>query len=108
MCLMDLEVALGYGECPVCFDPICSKGASVMTDRAQAMQKDFFSWSQQPNDLKPKRVCRHFLCQECAPTIIPKLCPVCRRDFVAVVNVPDPVANPSQWFDMVDINQVRM
>eukprot|EP00903_Cladosiphon_okamuranus_P016360 g15087.t1 len=56
-------------------------------------------------EILPKRVCRHFLCQECAPTIIPRRCPVCRRDFVATVNVPDPLADPMRWFHVVDCDQ---
>ena len=43
---------------------------------------------------------------QCAPTIVPHKCPVCRRDFVATCNVPDPLADPVRWFHVVDCDQV--
>lgn len=55
---MDLEIAAGYGECSVCFEPLCTKGASVMTD-GQGQPAGLFR-----RETLPKRVCRHFLCQE--------------------------------------------
>lgn len=58
MSTMDLEIAAGYGECSVCFEPLCTKGASVMVD-GSGQQAGFL----RPERL-PKRVCRHFLCQE--------------------------------------------
>eukprot|EP00752_Nemacystus_decipiens_P006257 g5642.t1 len=99
MTTMDLEIAAGYGECSVCFEPLCTKGASVMTD-GQGQQGGLFR-----RETLPKRICRHFLCQECAPTIVPRKCPVCRRDFVTTINVPDPLVDPVRWFHVVDCDQ---
>ncbi|CAN0537844.1 unnamed protein product [Scytosiphon promiscuus] len=55
---MDLEIAAGFGECCVCFEPLCAKGASVMTDGTGRVAGIFRS------ETLPNRVCRHFLCQE--------------------------------------------
>ncbi|CAM9805956.1 unnamed protein product [Ectocarpus sp. 12 AP-2014] len=99
MSTMDLEIAAGYGECSVCFEHLCAKGASVMVDGSG--QQAGFLRAERP----PRRVCRHFLCQECAPTIIPRKCPVCRRDFVSTLDVPDPITNPVRWFHVVDRDQ---
>eukprot|EP00904_Undaria_pinnatifida_P012786 jgi/Undpi1/8638/HiC_scaffold_25.g11103.m1 len=55
---MDLEIAAGYGECCVCFEPLCAKGASVMTD-GSGREGGIL----RPERL-PARVCRHFICQE--------------------------------------------
>lgn len=55
---MDLEIAAGYGECPVCFEPMCTNGASVMTDGSERPATFF-----RPERL-PKRTCRHFFCQQ--------------------------------------------
>lgn len=60
---MDLEIAAGYGECSVCFEPLCTKGASVMTD-GRGQQGGMFR-----RETLPKRVCRHFLCQEVFTTL---------------------------------------
>lgn len=58
MSTMDLEIAAGFGECCVCFEPLCAKGASVMTD-GSGRDGGLLRAERLPN-----RVCRHFLCQE--------------------------------------------
>lgn len=67
---MDLEIAAGFGECSVCFEPLCTKGASVMVD-GSGQAAGFLR-----SERLPKRVCRHFLCQEvckivCGSRILP-------------------------------------
>lgn len=63
MSRMDLEIAAGYGECSVCFEHLCTKGASVMTT-GQGQAGGLFR-----RGTLPKRVCRHFLCQEVRDTL---------------------------------------
>lgn len=43
---------------------------------------------------------------QCASTLDPKICPECRREFDAVVSVPDPLKKPMKWFHLVDHDQV--
>ncbi|CAN0041621.1 unnamed protein product [Ascophyllum nodosum] len=101
MSTMDLEIAAGYGECSVCFEPLCMKGSSIMTDgTGQAA-----SYFPTRPEILPRRICRHFLCQECAPTIVNHKCPVCRRDFIDTFDVPDPLEDPVRWFHVVDVDQ---
>ncbi|CAN0459886.1 unnamed protein product [Ascophyllum nodosum] len=101
MSTMDLEIAAGYGECSVCFEPLCTKGSSIMTDGTGQAASYFPTRC----EILPRRICRHFLCQECAPTIVNHKCPVCRRDFIDTFDVPDPLEDPVRWFHVVDVDQ---
>lgn len=43
---------------------------------------------------------------QCA-TIVHDTCPTCRTPFVTHFNVPDPRADPTRWFHIVDYDQVH-
>jgi hypothetical protein len=86
------DSALAHGECCVCLE-------------------------QKPNDMavligsEQKRVCRHFLCCECAercrtPVLerAVRCCPVCRKGFSSVEKLPNPLIHPERTYKLLDSN----
>jgi len=74
------------GECAVCFEELFENGPTVLTDGR-------------------KRVCRHFICNECAKNLIEEQdlhCPLCRAEFTAINLLPDIRKNPKEWYDVCD------
>jgi len=70
------------GECAVCFECLFENGPAVLTD-------------------KRKRVCRHFICKECARDLVVEKdfkCPLCRADFSDIKILPDIRKYPKEWF----------
>ena len=84
-----LHVSEEYGECAVCFDPLCTQQTAVFVGRSRR-----------------RRVCSHFFHLPCAMSIAEHnpTCPVCRAPFAAVLPVPSPRDDPAGWFAAVDVD----
>jgi len=70
------------GECAVCFESLFENGPAVLLD-------------------KRKRVCRHFICKECARDLVSEKdfnCPLCRANFSDIKILPDIRKHPKAWF----------
>jgi len=75
-----------FGECAVCYESLFENRPTVLTDGR-------------------RRVCRHFICNECAEEIMKEWerhCPLCRTKFAAVKVLPDIRRNPKEWYDICD------
>ena len=86
-----LHVSEEYGECAVCFDPLCTQQTGVFMANSHGRQR---------------RTCQHFFHLKCALSIAEhsQPCPVCRAPFTAVLPVPSPRDDPSGWFRAVDVD----
>jgi len=74
------------GECAVCFEELFENGPTVLTQGS-------------------RRVCRHFICNECAKNLIEEQdlnCPLCRAEFIGIRKLPDITKKPKDWFDVCD------
>jgi len=74
------------GECAVCFEELFENGPTVLTQGR-------------------RRVCRHFICNECAKHLIEEEdlnCPLCRAEFTGIRKLPDIRLKPKEWFDVCD------
>jgi len=78
----DESLLFENGECAVCFESLFENGPTVLI-------------------FKTKRVCRHFICKECAHDLVSEKdfkCPLCRREFREIKILPDIRKNPKDWF----------
>jgi len=76
---------MDYGECAVCFEPLSENRPTVMQDAEE------------------NRACRHFICYECAEDLLDstKTCPLCRRTFEAIAELPSLLQKKDEWFELV-------
>ena len=91
----DSHVAETYGECAVCFDPLCSQRTAVLTqEHGRGMRKE------------RTRSCAHFFHLACANElrVHHSQCPICRAPFNGVLPVPSPETDPDGWFAAVDVD----
>jgi len=82
----DESVLFENGECAVCFECLYENGPAVLI-------------------VKGKRVCRHFICKECANDLVTEKdfkCPLCRTEFLGIEILPDIRQNPKGWFKACD------
>uniref|UniRef100_A0A7S4KY48 Calmodulin n=1 Tax=Guillardia theta TaxID=55529 RepID=A0A7S4KY48_GUITH len=84
------QLALKFAECVVCFDDMHKEACSVFLKNS-------------------KRICPHFLHYRCACDVMNssrggKHCPVCRRSFDSVRQVPSIDEDPEGWFEAVDLS----
>ena len=91
----DSHVAETYGECAVCFDPLCAQRTAVLTqEHGRGMRKE------------RTRSCAHFFHLACANElrVHHAKCPICRAPFNGVLPVPSPGEDPDGWFAAVDVD----
>jgi len=82
----DESLLFENGECAVCFESLFENGPTVLI-------------------FKTKRVCRHFICKECAHDLVSEKdfkCPLCRAEFRDIKILPDIRKNPKDWFYTCD------
>ena len=91
--LPQLHISEEYGECAVCFDPLCMQQTGVFVANVRGHRSR-------------RRTCQHFFHLRCAMSIAEHnlTCPVCRAPFTAVLPVPSPRDDPSGWFRAVDVD----
>jgi len=76
---------MDHGECAVCFEPLSENRPTVM------------------QDAEKNRACRHFICYECAEDLLDstKTCPLCRRNFEGIAELPSLIQKKDEWFALV-------
>jgi len=81
-------IAEQHAECPICFEPLHSAPAGVFVDASG------------------KRVSQHMFNLDSARrwAVDNTNCPVTRKPFASVLEVPDLLTNPQEWFKVVDID----
>eukprot|EP00927_Polykrikos_kofoidii_P036129 TRINITY_DN30533_c0_g3_i1.p1 TRINITY_DN30533_c0_g3~~TRINITY_DN30533_c0_g3_i1.p1 ORF type:complete len:556 (+),score=51.85 TRINITY_DN30533_c0_g3_i1:166-1833(+) len=83
----------GATGCPVCFEPLCTSRASVLTS------------------VEGRRICKHYFCLACAQRLHSG-CPLCRAKSpfgsrCRAVPLPDIEKKPLKWFYMVGMDGDR-
>lgn len=78
-----------HAECPICFEVLHAAPISVFTKR------------------DGKRVCQHFYHTACAQAVLSSgqnSCPLCRRETVGLLEIPNVEEDSSAWFAACDID----
>ena len=79
------DLAENHAECSICFEFLCSEPCGVFVDG------------------RGRRTCPHFFHDRCIRSMPACAnCPLCRREFVNVLAVPDIRQDPQGWFKAVD------
>lgn len=83
----DLQRALVYHECPICFDPLYCRPIVALHRTFAGIRS---------------RSCSHLYHSQCVQDSETSMCVLCHREYDCVVAMPDPVSAPSMWFSFVD------
>lgn len=86
--------AIEHAECPICFEALYKEPKAGLF----ASKNSFLKGKTQ------FRVCQHLFHARCLTAVINKTCPLCRKPYEQAKVLPNPFANPTEWFSMVDVN----
>jgi hypothetical protein len=87
----DITASVEHAECCICCEPLCESPCAALT-------------------LQGRRVCGHFFhSSPCATSLMAghnggKTCPVCRKNYDGMLNIPDFQRDPAGWFRAVDVD----
>ena len=81
------EAAEEHSECAVCFDELNERPVGVLLNATG------------------DRLCRHIFHYDCLDDLDTKLCPMCREEAASIVELPNVLENPREWFRLLDVDR---